>query len=589
MECHIPDILDDFVIRKKSLNFLPGSAFGINFQTLIVEIAHDHVGINKFSESISKEMALHIPSFNKEFLQVRDVCGLFATSFLSLHHYLRLVTSRDWRILESAELGHVRLALPYFSANAANRILSVLDSWLEGYGNGRGRPVAAMLADLSTSLAAFADNSVNRFPLLTRAIHHELPLRRLPVGGVALGQGVNRQIFSSLTTAKSPEYGIKLAASKSTTALMLRYCGFPTSRHKRVATADEAVTAASAFGYPVVIKPDDAERGEGVYAFLHNAAQVRDAFDLAIQVSQNILLERHVEGFTHRLTVVEGEVIRVVKRIAGGVHGDGRHSVAELIEIARQDPQTKARERRLQKPFLTLDAEAMSWLLGQDLSADSVPEAGEYIRLRSRDNFNSGGSNIEISRDTVHNDNIILATEISLQFGLDIAGIDLIIPDISMSWSDQVSAVCEVNANPQLGATKMPELYDEVLRRLVPAFAEKARIPLKLVIFDEGRAPSITALASRASQSSHSIAAQQGLWKAGRRIAGPFGSGFASARAALLHPRIASLEVYMSFAEAARLGLPTERFDEILLIGLGAEKCRVMRAMFADHASIISG
>ena len=442
------------MIREKSLTFFPGSAFGINFQTLTVEIFHGKIEIRSDIKSISKEMAINIPSFEKEFLRVKDICDLFATSFLSLHHYLRLVTSRDWRILKSAEHGHVNIALPYFSANAANRILSVLDNWLEGYGNGRGQPVAAMLADLSSSLASFADTSVNRFPLLTRAIHHELPLRRLPVGGVAVGQGVNRQIFSSLTTAKSPEYGIKLAASKSTTALMLRYCGFPTSHHKRVASADEAVIAAEAMGYPVVIKPDDAERGEGVYAFLHNAAQVRDAFELATLVSQNILLERHVEGFTHRLTVVEGDVIRVVKRIAGGVHGDGMHSVAQLIEIAQQDPQTKARERRLQKPFLTLDAEAMSWLLGQDLSADSVPEAGEYIRLRSRDNFNSGGSNIEISQDTVHGDNIILAKEISLQFGLDIAGIDLIIPDISISWRDQVCAVCEVNANPQMGATR---------------------------------------------------------------------------------------------------------------------------------------
>jgi len=52
-----------------------------------------------------------------------------------------------------------------------------------------------------------------------------------------------------------------------------------------------------------------------------------------------------------------------------------------------------------------------------------------------------------------------------------LAGIDLLLPNISLSWRDTGGAICEVNGQPQLS----PHLHHELLPQLVP---KQGRIPI---------------------------------------------------------------------------------------------------------------
>jgi cyanophycin synthetase len=62
-------------------------------------------------------------------------------------------------------------------------------------------------------------------------------------------------------------------------------------------------------------------------------------------------------------------------------------------------------------------------------------------------NISSGGTAEDVT-GSAHPDNIALAERAARIIGLDIAGIDLLCPDISRSWREVGAAICEVNGQP---------------------------------------------------------------------------------------------------------------------------------------------
>lgn len=91
-------------------------------------------------------------------------------------------------------------------------------------------------------------------------------------------------------------------------------------------------------GFPVVVKPADKSQGKGVSVFLRDGASVRRAFAEARTQSDRILVESHAPGRDLRLTVFQDQVVKVVERVPGSVLGDGRLTVAQLVERRLQDP-----------------------------------------------------------------------------------------------------------------------------------------------------------------------------------------------------------------------------------------------------------
>jgi cyanophycin synthetase len=79
-----------------------------------------------------------------------------------------------------------------------------------------------------------------------------------------------------------------------------------------------------------------------------------------------------------------------------------------------------------------------------------------------------------------HPDNARLCEQVAKLLRLDIVGIDLLIPDHLRSWCEGGAAICEVNAQPQMGLT-----YPEIYENLFNAFLDgQGRIPVGLVLTD---------------------------------------------------------------------------------------------------------
>jgi len=79
------------------------------------------------------------------------------------------------------------------------------------------------------------------------------------------------------------------------------------------------------------------------------------------------------------------------------------------------------------------------------------------------------------------------AVDVADQLGypLDLAGIDLIMPDIASSWLEGGAIICEVNGQPQIGSSTSPGIYQRILEELLPG---QRRMPLVLVIGEIGGA-----------------------------------------------------------------------------------------------------
>jgi cyanophycin synthetase len=408
------------------------------------------------------------------------------------------------------------------------------------------------IEDSYQKIRALIDPSLNNFYILEGAIREKIAHQPVTKSTWRLGYGKHSRIFESTMTDQTPAWSVKTAKNKKLTASYLGSLGFPASQHVLIDRQEQLEEAIAKIGYPLVIKPMDSEQGNGVSANLCSKEDVLIAFNNAQQFSKKTLVEKHQPGFTHRLTLLNHQVIKVVKRIAGGVVGDGKHNITELVEKEWQtsDYQRKS-ERRGKKTLLAVDTEAHSLLKQYGLTPDYVPADKEYIRLRRRDNINAGGRSEEVDLVDVHNDNVELVKNISECFNFDIVGIDLIIEDISQSWQKLGATVCEVNAQPQLGASKDPHLYPQMFQKML---IDQGMIPIDLVVNESSG--DILTIIHHSNFVDSVIAHQSGLHLGQKLISRPFTTDFLATQAALAWKNTDSVTCVISLGELLKHGLP---------------------------------
>lgn len=414
---------------------------------------------------------------------------------------------------------------------------------------------------LAMDLQSQRSKSINNESIRSAALQLGIPCFNLTSGIMVLGMGQQSKWLQSTQSHTTSAIGVQIAHSKKLTAHVLKACGLPGATHESVRSAEEAEMAATKLGFPVVVKPENLERGVGVSADLRNPSAVRRAFDIAHQHSDRILVERHCPGFTHRISVFNRKIVRVSKRIAGGVVGDGHSSIRALLGAEQSKFQSSRLQRSRAHDLLVLDDEALDLLHQDQLTPDHILEKGRYVRLRRRDNINAGGRNELVPIERVHPDNLELSITVADLLGLDFAGIDLIVHDISISWRDSPSLVCEVNSMPQLGVGSDPEAYMHILKDFFP---QGWSIPAQLIIVPDHEEARIHVRQQLLKpDAGHGVSDISGLWVSGKPVTQCFLNGFAAAQALLLRPDVSHIHCLMSPKEIMQHGTPLFAWDAI--------------------------
>ena len=305
----------------------------------------------------------------------------------------------------------------------------------------------------------------NIWAFLKNAYTKGIPYRHLPGKAVQFGYGQKGRRLDSSFTDQTPFISVQMAQNKALTSEVLRQHGLPVQPSRLIKNYNDACALAKDVGYPVVVKPVGRDRGEGVVADIRNEQELQAALKSTEEVSKQIMLEKHFTGKDYRLTVFNHKLLWAVERQPGGVLGDGKHTVAELIHIENSSEQ---RGNDKKSPLVTIDAdeEAEYMLQRQGINYDTVPAAGAFVSLRRISNVSRGGVPVPVM-EIVHPDNAELAERAARVLNLDLAGVDLLIPDVSVSWQESGAAICEVNSQPNIGIHTAYHVFGQILDSLL--------------------------------------------------------------------------------------------------------------------------
>lgn len=346
--------------------------------------------------------------------------------------------------------------------------------------------IDALLADIRANIPGGA----NGLHFMNAALDKGIPFDSLGGDVLQFGQGAKARLLEGSFTDATSRVGAAMARNKLMTSAVLRQHGIPVAASVAASDAGTAEAAAAAIGYPVVVKPANLDGGVGVYAGLKTPDQVRKAAESALSLSPALMVEKWVEGRDYRLVVFEGRLVWAIERVPGGVTGNGQMTVSDLMDEYNRNPLRGHAPHQPLKP-LRLDVEALELLHEQGMSVQSVPPADHFVRMRRAANIAMGGLARAVI-DDVHPDNRLLAERAASALGIDLAGIDLLIPDIGRSWLETGGVICEVNAQPDIGYSTSAHLYPQLLDALLHG---NGRIPVILVVGDRAGCPTAHAIA----------------------------------------------------------------------------------------------
>lgn len=291
-------------------------------------------------------------------------------------------------------------------------------------------------------------------PQLTAYIVDEATKRGIPCIGlngyhlVQLGHGVHQKKIQRSSTNLTSSIGVKTGGNKHLTKKILRSSGVPVPDGRLVPEIHDLEKAIKEIGFPIALKPLSANHGKGISLNITNLADAISAFRTAKLFSgpSGVIVEKFIQGGDYRLLTIGYRFVAAAKRTAAVVFGDGTSTIKDLVDRVNLDPR---RGTGHNKPltFITIDEITLQILRRKGLTPGSILPPGESLFLKDTANLSTGGTSADVT-DLVHPDNILLMERVAKIIDLDICGIDIISPDISVPLLRNGGVVIEVNSGP---------------------------------------------------------------------------------------------------------------------------------------------
>ncbi|HEX3251224.1 MAG TPA: cyanophycin synthetase [Pyrinomonadaceae bacterium] len=283
--------------------------------------------------------------------------------------------------------------------------------------------------------------------IIEAAERRGIPSRRDGPGNrIQLGFGKYLHYVQAAMTDRTNAIAVELAQDKEETKARLALHGIPVPRGKVVYSLKEALKAADELGRPVVVKPVNGHQGHAVTLEVSTRPEMKTAFDAARAYSRAVLIEETLVGRNYRVLVVGGRMIAASERVLPYVIGDGVNSIRDLVAHENRNPlRGDGHEKPLTK--IKVDAEVTTHLQHAGMSLDTVPARGQQVTLSNRSNLSTGATAQDVT-DKVHPSIAKLCGRAARLIGLDVCGVDLVIPDIGTPITS--GGVIEVNACPGL-------------------------------------------------------------------------------------------------------------------------------------------
>ena len=398
--------------------------------------------------------------------------------------------------------------------------------------------------------------------IVDAATERGIPHLRLNDGNlVQLGQGGAQRRIWTAETDRTSAIAEGISRDKDLTKQLLAAAGVPVPEGRTVESAEAAWDAAEDIGLPVVVKPSDGNHARGVSLNLKTREEVMQAFVAAEAEGSEVIVESFIPGQEHRLLVVGGKVAAATRGEIIRVGGDGKSTIAQLIETQVNTDPRRGEEETLPLETLRVDDPVLLLLLQrQSLTPQSVLPRGQSAVVQR-----TGNMAIDVTGQ-VHPD---IAEQMALAarvVGLDIAGIDLVVEDIAKPLAPQGGAIVEVNAGPGLlmhlkpAVGRAQPVGEAIVEHLFPGH-ESGRVPIVGLIGDgqSALAPRLIAALLQLNGQQTALACRDGLFLGARQLQKTDARGMDAGERMLINRTVEAAVLETSARHILTEGLPYDR------------------------------
>lgn len=228
-----------------------------------------------------------------------------------------------------------------------------------------------------------------------------------------------RESLSELTSAVA----MSRCQDKLVTHRWLNRAGIKTPAYRVAGRTDANVAFLEEHG-SIVVKPAVGEQGMGITVGVTSKEGLESALEEAHKYHDRVILESFHEGQDLRVVVIGYEVVAAAVRRPPEVTGDGSNSIGELIEkLSRRRSASSQGESSI-----PVDNDTIACLADQGFDLESVPEAGQRIRVRKTANFHTGGTIHDVTAD-LHPNLAAAAEKAARHLDIPVVGLDFIVSD----------------------------------------------------------------------------------------------------------------------------------------------------------------
>jgi len=417
--------------------------------------------------------------------------------------------------------------------------------------------------------------------LVEEADHRDIPFIRLNDQSlVQLGYGVYQKRIQATTTVNTNMISVDIAGNKHATKKLLGDMGVPVPKGFRIRDVEDLEDTISDVGYPIVIKPLDGNHGKGATVGIKSLEDAKIAFEKAKEYSRYIIVEKQLIGEDFRALVVNNRLIAVAERVPAHVIGDGKFTIQQLIDKTNEDPRRGYGHENVLTQ-IDIDNQTLRCIKKAGYELDTVLNEGERLLLKTTANISTGGTAIDRT-DEVHPENVFLFERIAKIIGLDVAGVDVIAPNVSEPLRENGGGIIEVNAAPGFRMHLSPSegigrnVAEHVIDMLFPP-GTPARIPIFAITGTNGKTTTTRLIAHILKNSGRTVGftTTDGTYIGNQQIVAGDNTGPVSAQLVLKDPT-----VDVAVLETARGG--------IIRSGLGFDYCDigVVMNVAADHLGL---
>lgn len=367
-------------------------------------------------------------------------------------------------------------------------------------------------------------------------------LNRTPVIA-QLGYGSKLERTWSALTSRTLRIGARLTVDKHLTNKLLRRIDIPVPDSKLVKSEKKLKDLLEGLSKPVVIKPADSTVGQGVSMNISNLRQAKKAYRSALKFSEKVIVENQVMGHYYRVVFVDGEMIACAKSFPVKIKGDGKNRLVDLIKVENKKQYRQDHNKNGAFYKIELNEKIRTIIQSQGYKPTSVIPKDQEISL----SFSGadGGEWIEDNK-SVCSENMELLQRAMKFIGLNVAGVDILSPDIAVPLTENGGVLLEINAGPDVnihanvnrGKKIVIEKY--ILNSLFKK-GEDGRIPIISVTGTNGKTTTTKLIAhilDSLENKTIGLTTSAGKFIDKTEVRKGDMSGFLSARSLLINPQI---------------------------------------------------